>query len=285
MTTDTNGLTTDRIMTYAELRADGLSRAGLRTALREGTLRRARRDVYLSADAPDRAFAAQRVGGRLDCVSAVAELGVFVLDPRPLHVQVEPNRARQRSPHSRRVRMPQDGSVVLHWRSEDLGGAHTVGIVSAVACAVQCQPPRAAVATLDSALHLGVIGEDDLGDVFAAIPGKYRILRPLVDGRAEAGSETIARLLMRGLGVHVEIQQFIEGVGRVDLVVDGWLVIECDSRAHHGGWAAQERDRQRDLALAERGYVCIRPTARMIFTEPDQLLRSVRGLLQRRLSG
>lgn len=160
-----------------------------------------------------------------------------------------------------------------------------MGIRSALACAVQCQPPRAAVATLDSALHGGVIREEDLGDIFAALPGKYRVLRPLVDGRAETGSETIARLLMRGLGVHVEIQKVIEGVGRVDLVLDGWLVIECDSRTHHGGWVAQERDRQRDLALAEHGYVCIRPTARMIFSDPDQLLRSVRGLLQRRLAG
>lgn len=269
-------------MTYAELRAEGLSRAGLRNALRYGAILRARRDVYLSGEVSDRVFAAQRVGGRLDCVSALAELGVFVLDSRPLHVQVEPNRARQRSPHSRLVRMPRDGSVVLHWRGEDLGGAHTVGVVSALGCALQCQPPRAAVATLDSALHLGAIGEDDLDEIFAAVPEKYRVLRPLVDGRAEAGSETLARLLVRGLGVPVEIQKVIEGVGRVDLVVDGWLVIECDSRAHHGGWIAQERDRQRDLALAERGYVCIRPTAQMIFTRPDQLLRSVRGLLHGR---
>jgi very-short-patch-repair endonuclease len=275
-------LPTDRIMTYAELRADGLSRAGLRSALRDGVLRRARRDVYLAGGVSDRAFAAQRVGGRLDCVSVLTELGVFVLDARPLHVQVEPNRARQRSPHSRRARMPRDGSIVLHWRSEDLGDAHAVAVVSALASAVQCQPPRAAVATLDSALHCGLIAEGDLGEIFAAVPRKYRVLLPLVDGRAEAGSETIARLLMRGLGLRVEVQKVIEGVGRVDLVVDGWLVIECDSRAHHGGWIAQERDRQRDLALAERGYVCIRPTARMIFSQPDQLLRSVRGLLQGR---
>ena len=269
-------------MTYAELRADGLSRAGLRTALSDGAITRARRDVYLSGGVSDRVFAAQRVGGRLDCVSALAELGVFVLDSRPLHVQVEPNRARQRSPHSRRVRMPRDGSIVLHWRREDLGGAHTVGVISALVCALQYQPPRAAVATLDSALHRGVICEDDLEEIFAEAPEKYCVLRPLVDGRAEAGSETLARLLLRGLGLTVEIQKVIEGVGRVDLVVDGWLVIECDSRAHHGGWIAQERDRRRDLALAERGYVCIRPTAQMIFTRPDQLLASVRGLLQGR---
>lgn len=282
MTTGITELPIDRILTYAELRAEGLSRAGLRTAVREGLLRRARRDVYLVAGASDRVFAAQRVGGRLDCVSALAEAGVFVLDGRPLHVQVEPNRARQRSPESRRIRMPRDGSVVLHWRSEDLGSLHTVGVESALACVVQCQPPRAAVATLDSALHRGLIDESGLAKIFAALPEKFGVLRRLVDGRAEAGSETIARLLMRGLGLSVEVQKVINGVGRVDLVVEGWLVIECDSRTYHGGWIAQERDRRRDLALAERGYVCIRPTAQMIFVQPDQLLRSVRGLLQGR---
>lgn len=64
--------------------------------------------------------------------------------------------------------------------------------------------------------------------------------------------------------------------------MDGWIVVECDSRAHHSGWEQQEKDRRRDLELADRGYVCSRPTANMIFTEPNLLTGAVRGLLAMR---
>ena len=127
-----------------------------------------------------------------------------------------------------------------------------------------------------------MITEDDLDALFGRLPRRLQRLRRLLDGRAESGAETLARLLVRALGRRVEVQKVIAGVGRVDLVVDGWLVIECDSREFHGGWERQEADRLRDLMLAALGYTTIRPTARMIFDEPEVLLRAVRGLLASR---
>lgn len=266
------------VLTYPDLRASGATRAGVRSALAEGSLVRARRNVYLDASSPRAVREAQRVGGRLDCVSAVAEAGIFVLDKSGLHVQVEPERSRLRSPHSRTTRLSGAQGVVVHWRACDAGSLHTVPLVEALAAAVRCQPPRAAIATLDNALFMGAIDAEGLAEVFARLPARYRVLRPLVDARAEAGSETIARLLLSGQGFDVRVQMQIDGVGRVDLVVDDWIVVECDSRAHHGGWEAQERDRLRDLRLAERGFVVLRPSARMIFSEPQLLARAVAGL-------
>lgn len=266
------------VLTYPDLRASGATRAGVRSALAEGSLVRARRNVYLDASSPRAVREAQRVGGRLDCVSAVAEAGIFVLDKSGLHVQVEPERSRLRSPHSRTTRLSGAQGVVVHWRACDAGSLHTVPLVEALAAAVRCQPPRAAIATLDNALFTGAIDEEGLAEVFARLPARYRVLRPLVDARAEAGSETLARLLLRGQGFDVRVQVQIDGVGRVDLVVDDWIVVECDSRAYHGGWEAQERDRLRDLRLAERGFVVLRPSARMIFSEPQLLARAVAGL-------
>ena len=34
------------------------------------------------------------------------------------------------------------------------------------------------------------------------------------------------RLMLRGLGCQIEVQVVIPGVGRVDFVVDGWLIVE-----------------------------------------------------------
>lgn len=267
----------ESVMSYADLRA-GATRAGIREALAAGTLHRARRDVYVAGGVPDAVIAAQRVGGRLDCVSAVKVAGIFVLHRTGLHVQVQPTHSRLRSPSSRRRRLTDASNVVVHWRSSPHGAAHTTPLREALAVAVRCQSPRASIAMLDNALYLRLIDEADVRDLFAGLPARYGALQPLIDGRAEAGSESIARLLLRNLGCSVQVQVQIEGVGRVDLLVDGWIVVECDSRTHHGGWEAQERDRLRDLRLAERGYAVLRPTAHMIFTDPDLLRRAVQGL-------
>lgn len=139
--------------------------------------------------------------------------------------------------------------------------------------------PRDAVATLDSAWHLGLITEIDIAEVFALLPRRYRRLRQLHDRRSESGPETLMRLLLRGLGRDVEIQVDIAGVGRVDFVVDGWLIIECDSKAYHEGWDAQRRDRRRDIAAAVRGYTTIRPLAEDILFNYEEILEQVRAIL------
>lgn len=279
---DAFGLPLDRTVAYRELRASGFSRHGLKAGLANGVLVRARRDVYLSTEVAPGIVRAQRVGGRLDCLSALQEMGVFVLSNSRLHVQVESYDGRLRSPDSRRRKLAsvRAGTVAVHWRTLDLPEAtHTVPVISALAQAASCQPPRATIASIDSALNQGLIGDVDLAAIFELLPARMQQLRSHLDGRAEAGSETLARLMLRTFGRTIELQKHIDGVGRVDLVVDGWLVVECDSREFHAGWSMQESDRERDLALAARGYVPIRPTARLIFERPEVLIAAVRGLL------
>ncbi|WP_054680942.1 DUF559 domain-containing protein [Microbacterium sp. No. 7] len=65
----------------------------------------------------------------------------------------------------------------------------------------------------------------------------------------------------------------------MDFVVDGWLIVECDSKAHHEGWDRQREDRRRDLAAAALGYTTIRPLAEDLFHRPDIVLAAVRGLV------
>jgi very-short-patch-repair endonuclease len=280
---DSFGMPLDRVVGYQELRASGLSRRGLKAALSAGTLVRARRDVYLSAETPSKVIEAQRIGGRLDCLSVLQGLGIFVLENTRLHVQVEAYDGRLRSPTSRKkplAMMRKRSRVVIHWHTIDAPRElHSVPIVHALAQSVLCQPPRSAIASIDSAVNLGLLREDQIAELFALLPARVQVLRPLIDGRAEAGSETLARLMLRAFGKRIELQKWIDGVGRVDLVVDGWLAIECDSRAHHEGWSMQEKDRERDLALAARGYASLRPTAKLIFNRPEVLIAAVRGLL------
>ena len=71
----------------------------------------------------------------------------------------------------------------------------------------------------------------------------------------------------------------ISGVGRVDFVVDGFLIIECDSRQFHEGWEKQRADRRRDLAAAARGYFTLRVLAEDLLHPPEAVEEAVRGLL------
>lgn len=248
---------------------------------------RARRNHYLPGDAPVSILRAVRVGGQLTCLSLLQLAGVFVLRNSRLHVRAAHTMSRLRSPHDRWRRLEHRSvrGVHVHWEvliDPCPHEATCVSVVDALAAAARCQPPRATVATFDSALHLGFVDEQDLDDIFASLPVRYRALRPLIDGRAESGAETLLRLILRSLRCKVELQVVIDGVGRVDLLVDGWLIIECDSEEFHSGWHYQERDRLRDLASAERGYTVLRPTARLIFTEPERVRAAVHGLLSAR---
>lgn len=115
--------------------------------------------------------------------------------------------------------------------------------------------------------------------MFDDVPRRYARLLTLVDATAESGPETFMRLILRAIGVEYETQVRIEGVGRVDFVIDGWLIIECDSREFHEGWHAQIEDRRRDLAAAARGFVTIRPLATDLMERPDVVRAAVMDVL------
>ncbi|MCR2825661.1 endonuclease domain-containing protein [Microbacterium sp. zg.Y909] len=260
-----------RFLSTRELALRGVGRQRVRRGLQDGSLLRVRRGRYLLAGCHPDIVRAARLGVRVDCVSLLALLGVFVMDHNRLHVQATNGASRL---------PPRPPDVVCHWRPSSAEPTHLMtDVVEALAQACRCQGPREAIATLDSAWYRGIVDEKGVAAVFALLPRRFQRLRPLVDPRCESGPETIMRLLLRGLGCTVEIQVSISGVGRVDLVVDGWLIIECDSEAHHAGWEAHKRDRRRDLAAAALGYTTVRPIAEDILYRREQVLAQLKQIL------
>jgi very-short-patch-repair endonuclease len=227
-----------------------------------------------------------RVGGRLTCLSLLKLHEVFVLANSKLHVQVAPRMSRMRSPHDRshRLDLTKLHGTRLHWLTarEDGGAATCASLVEALAHGVLCQAPRAAIASIDSALNKGLVGMEDIATIFAMLPAKYGVLRPLIDGRAQSGPETLVRLMLLALGCAVDLQVEFDGVGFVDIVVDDWLVVECDSRQHHSDWEQRVKDYTRDLRLAQRGYAVLRLTAKDIMERPEEVLSALRGLVSAR---
>jgi very-short-patch-repair endonuclease len=60
---------------------------------------------------------------------------------------------------------------------------------------------------------------------------------------------------------------------------DARLVVEADSYAFHGTWAAFERDHERDAVLAAAGYVVRRFTDRQLERTPEAIVAAIRRSL------
>lgn len=240
---------------FAEL---GAQRSQLARLEREGRLTRDGTGLYLVPGAPPDLVAAARINGVVSCVSALRADGIDVPgDASILHCSV---------PRHRGTARVQGAGLLRH--HEDVGLAarpRTAAPRWAAARAVQCLPLDRAVAVLDSvAGRCGRVDVDDvLGIVATRSPRRARDLLDLTDPACRSWAETSARLALRHGGLRVRAGLVIEGVGEVDLLVEGVLIMEIDGFAYHSGRGEYRRDRRRDVAGLARGF----PTVRLAYED------------------
>jgi hypothetical protein len=156
---------------------------------------------------------------------------------------------------------------------------YSVGLLDALAQVARCQHPWHALASIDSALHAGLLTQAELREAFSRLPLRCRGLVELADGRAEAGQETVLRMIARSAGLQFELQVQIAELGRVDLLIEGCLVVEADSRLAHDGWDLHVRDRWRDLIAARHGYMSLRPAYQHTMWTPNLVRDAIVHLL------
>lgn len=268
------------IRSRAEFRDRGVTGRQLTAAVGAEELVRVRRGLYALPEAPDGVLRAVRIGGRVSCVSALAHAGVWVYESPFPHLQMPPSASRSRSPADRLVPLTphnRDGCV-LHWSGlvqPHAAHNHLVSPVDAMIMAVRCQHPWFAVASLDSALRVGYLAWSDLDSVFAGLPTRLRYLRPLIDRRSGSGLESVMRMILLEAGLETEIQVRIGGVGRVDFVVAGCVVVETDGAEFHGD-SERPRDYDRDLTLAALRYTVIRLNYRQVMFEKSRVVLAIR---------
>jgi very-short-patch-repair endonuclease len=113
------------------------------------------------------------------------------------------------------------------------------------------------------------------------MPDSHEWMMELVDAGCGSGLETLARLNLRRRNLRVRSQAHIPGIGWVDLLVGDRLVVELDSRSHHDNPAAYERDRARDLALVERGYLVVRVTYKRVMEDRPAVERALLAVVRR----
>jgi very-short-patch-repair endonuclease len=241
--------------TTTELRAQGHTVDSIRREIAAGRLERVIKGWYATPRTDRQAVRAMRLGGRLGCVSALRLKGAWCPPDQGVHIEF-PSYASGR----RLAARAHPEEAVAHWHGKDeaTGSAFpVVPIDVATARMLQCQPPHLAIAVLDSLLFRRLITPNRLRAVIAAGPERVRFLADHLEPRSEEGIESIVRFRLAMVGVTASVQVTLRSRDRLDLLIDGWLVLELDGRATHAQEKAFTADRVRTARLVRDGRVVL----------------------------
>lgn len=261
------------IATRRQLADRGIGRGELDRGLVSGRFVRIRPGCFAAPDAPPQLVAAVRAGGVATSLTALRHYGVWVPPHDTLHIAV-----------SRSAHPPAAASgVVRHWTSD----AHATGtefaplapLPVALGHALTHLPPELVVAVLDSVLHQRLLPPTAIDELLQAAPRRVRrAVSGALDPNAESGLESIVRYLLRCVGIRCVSQEAIPGIGAVDLLVDGWLIVEVDG-ADHATVQQMRKDRARDAAAVLLGMRTLRFGRDIVLHDHARLLRTVEQVL------
>lgn len=261
------------VRTRRELEDAGYGRRAIERLVAEGTIIALGRGYYATGDTPAAVLRALRHGHRVTCVDALNLYGFWVPTSRGDH------RAALRSA---RLYIAPGGDVVLHapilrsWPDP-----HPVlPLPLALEHAVHCLDADGAAIVLESGLHLKLIDASAVQAATASLSQRRQASIFPLRGDAESGTETRVRRGLTRAGVRMRSQVWVEGIGRVDLLVGERLIIECDSVAHHAGVEDFHRDRLRDLTAHRLGYTVVRLTWEQVMLDWDHTLATLLAMIR-----
>ncbi|MFF7293432.1 DUF559 domain-containing protein [Microbacterium sp. NPDC008134] len=233
----------------------GVPRQALADAVNAGRIVRVRQGVFATAQTPDAIVTAAAHGGAVTCTTALRLHGVWCLDDDPtIHVWLG---AKGRVHHVA-------CECVSHWHA----GTTVFGVApvdDVLLHLYRCRGDEAFFTALESALRLRKVAS--LVRLRSRLPASARWLIDLARTDADSGLESLLRLRLHILGIRLECQVSITGVGRVDLVIDGRLILEADGAEYHDGRTARHRDLRRDAVASTLGYESLRFDYAMIVHE------------------
>ncbi|GAB3247514.1 DUF559 domain-containing protein [Arthrobacter pigmenti] len=132
----------------------------------------------------------------------------------------------------------------------------------------------------ESALVKELVSWDELQAV-AVGPGSRRVRAVFrqIDSRSQSLLESLSRRIFIEAGLNVTSQASFTGVGYVDLLIEGRLIVELDGAAFHSDRSSYRRDRSRWNNLTIRGYPVLRFTYEDVMYFPGLMLEQVRSVL------
>ena len=282
--------------TTAELRARGKSAREIRRAAEAAVLHEVRRGHWATASADPEVVRAVRVGGIATATTASRALGIWT-PPDPVagapsaFLRRPPDRLQVGVPNTTgRLRDPDDATrplghrvdVVTHWTDPGSIDATSISRVAPPLLMLQhaflSLPPERALAILDSAIRLRFLRPGDVPALKGMLPERLHAVADAWD-RADSGTETIARFFLRRLGLRVEVLVEIDGLGEVDLLIEGRLIVELDGKEFHTAAEQFENDRRRDMVAATLRYRSLRFSWYRVLFQWDQVEAAVLAAL------
>lgn len=258
----------------AEMLRAGITRRQLAEAVHQGRILRVSRGCYaLSTASPVRIA---EVVWRADatCVTALAQYGVPALTNDSRTHLAFPS---HRSFSGRNLRPPR--SIVTHFHSGVPHRPHSV--TEAIDTAGLCLAPVEHLVSVDAALNRGLITTADVRSF--AVCGVVRrdwLLR-MADPRCQSPLETLTRVELARMRIPFCTQVVLAGIGRVDFLVRGRLIVEVDGRAYHSDERAFVEDRRRDRAAVIAGYRVLRFPAQDVLHDIESVIGHIRQALDR----
>lgn len=239
-----------------DLHLERSERRRLQALVDSGHLRRYPHGVVALPDVDKRVLIARVHRGLITCEHAAAHYRLLLpSSPKTLHVLIP--RGHKAAPlwgeHQHETR---DLPPV------PLSAFPVAPLARCLADLLCCAQEWTALVAADAALHQGRVTYEQVGTYLRGsrrVLGRRRLQR--TSSRARSPLETLARIQLRGAGLDVVDGVEIGGVGEVDLLIAGWLVVELDGYEYHSDMWSFDQDRSRDRELARLGYTSIRFTA------------------------
>ncbi|AOT03576.1 hypothetical protein ASPU41_09760 [Arthrobacter sp. U41] len=252
-----------------QLLAAGFSRTDI-ARLADAGIRQVRRGVFALPECRPDLEAAIRHNARVTCASAAGHYGLWLRDPPAQH-HLACNHGR--------------GSGFIRHRTVRFEG-HPVlplaAVEDVVLHALTCLAPPASAAIATSAMRLhGVPLELLKAQLTADRSGQVRKALDQLDLRAESIVEVDAQHLFTTNGIGYDAQVYLPGIGRVDFLIEGYLIVEVDGFAYHSSREALRRDLGRNNASTLSGFAVLRYMPEHIWFEPERVVAEIRAVLGR----
>lgn len=249
----------------------GFSERSIRNAVAVGEMSRLRHGVVALEGARPDLVAAVLANGTLCCASAAPFHGIWRLhEPERLHLLCAHGSATGAVIHR--------GTVV-----PPVFPLPVAGLTDTLLHALRCLPAVEAAVMVESALLQGRTTLDYLRE---RLPGNRngaaRAVLELVDGTAGSAIEVVARLLFRSQGIGTQTQVALPGIGIVDFLLEGFLIVEIDGSTHLEQ-AQVRKDRGRNNASTLTGYAVLRYGYQDVVHTPQKVVDEVWQVLRGRI--
>lgn len=250
----------------------GCTRMQLAAHTNKGNIIRIRPGVFAVPTIDPRVMTAAAHGGELTCAAALREHGVWILPDPNNEVHVWLGGSGRRHPH-------EPCACFTHY-SQGRASLGTAVVATALIHAFRCLDREAFFAAYESAWNQRLISAPDRARIRQELPKSVGWLLDLARPDAESGLESLLRLRLHLLGVRLDCQVDIDGVGRVDFVLDGRIILEADGKENHTGTKRHD-DLMRDAAASARGYETLRFDYAMIVYGWDTVVAAILPALSR----